>query len=116
MLSLDVVSLFANVPLEDTINTTLRRIYEKKEIATDIPKWEMRELLYICTKNVHFTFSNTICNQNDGVAMGSPLGPVANVFIVELETALIPNLSSKLSSWRRFVDGIIYIKIIKGNF
>ena len=38
MVSLDVVSLFANVPLEDTINITLRRIYEKKEIATDIPK------------------------------------------------------------------------------
>ena len=38
MLSFDVVSLFMNVPSEDTINIILKRIYEKKEIVTDIPK------------------------------------------------------------------------------
>ena len=45
---------------------------------------------YLCTKNVHFTFNNKIYIQNDDAAIGSPLGPVlANVFMVELETALI---------------------------
>ena len=93
MVSFDVVSLFTNMPLEDTINMILRRIYEKKEIVTDIPKCEMRELLYLCTKNVHFALNNKIYIQNEGVAMGSPLGPVlANVFKVELETVSIPNL------------------------
>ena len=47
MLSFDVVSLFMNVPSEDTINIILKRIYEKKEIVTDIPKCQMRKLLYI---------------------------------------------------------------------
>ena len=85
MVSFDVVS----------INIILRRIYEKKEIITDIPKSEMRALLYLCTKNIHFTFSNKIYIQN-GVAMSSSLGPVlANVFMVELESAVIPNLSIK---------------------
>ena len=99
------MQLLTNVPSEDTINIILKRIYEKREIVTDIPKCQMRKLLYICTKNVHFTFSNKIYIQNDGVAMGLPLGPVlANVFMGELETALIPKLSSKLSSWRSFVD------------
>ena len=45
MVSSDVVSLFQNVPLEDTINIILRKIYEMKEIVIDIPKCEMRELL-----------------------------------------------------------------------
>ena len=99
------MQLLTNVPSEDTINIILKRIYEKREIVTDIPKCQIRKLLYICTKNVHFTFSNKIYIQNDGVAMGLPLGPVlANVFMGELETALIPKLSSKLSSWRSFVD------------
>lgn len=41
----DVASLFTNVPLENTINIILRRIYKKKEIVTDIPKRKM------CTLN-----------------------------------------------------------------
>ena len=104
MVSFDVLSLFTNMPLEDTISVILRRIYEKKEIVTDIPKLDM--------KNVHFTFNNKIYIQNDGKAMGSSLGPLlANIFVVELETALIPYLSSKLSSWSRFVDnGICFVK------
>ena len=36
----------------------------------------MKELLILCTKNVHITFDNVIKVQNDGVAMGSLLGPV----------------------------------------
>ena len=57
-MSFDVVSLFTNVPLEDTITVILRRIYEKRENVTDIPKFEMHELLHLCTKNMHFTFNN----------------------------------------------------------
>ena len=105
MVSFDVALLFTNIPLEDTINIKLRKIYQKKEIVTNIARYEIYELLYLRPKNVHFIFSNKIYIQNDGVAMGLPIGPVlANIFMVELETELIPNLRSKISSWRRFVD------------
>ena len=60
----------------------------------------MHELTNLCTKNVHFTFNNKIYIQNDGVAMGSPV--LANIFMVDLETTLISNLISKLSSLERF--------------
>ena len=37
--------------------------------------------------------------------MRSTFGPVpANIFIVELETSVIPNLSNKIKLWKRFVD------------
>ena len=65
----------------------------------------MKELLYLCTKNVHFSFSNEIYMQNDGVAMGFPLGPVlANIFMVELERTIIPSFSDKIKLWKRYVD------------
>ena len=53
----------------------------------------MKELFYLCTKNVRFF--NEINIQNDGAAMGSLLGPVlANIFMAELEKT-ISSLSDK---------------------
>ena len=45
MVSFDVVSFFTYVSLDETIDIIIKRIYDKKEINTDIPKKEMRELL-----------------------------------------------------------------------
>ena len=50
MVSFDVVSLFTNVSLEETINIIIKRVYDKNEINSSIPKQEMKELLYLCTK------------------------------------------------------------------
>ena len=68
--------------------------------------------MYLCTKNVHFSFDKDIYIQNDGVAMGSPLGPIlSNIFMAELERSVIPDLANKLSNWRRYFDDTIcYIK------
>ena len=59
------------------------------------------------------SFDNNIYIQNDGVAMGSPLDPIlANIFMVELERSVIPDLANKLSNWRRYVDDTIcYMKV-----
>ena len=68
----------------------------------------MKELLHLCTKNVYFTFDGEIYIQIDGVAMGSPLGPVlANIVLVELEKIIIPKLEKEVQLWRRFVDDTI---------
>lgn len=58
IVSFDVTSLFTNVPLEYTIDIILRRIYDEKEIRTNIPKKDMKTLLLLCTKNVHFSFND----------------------------------------------------------
>ena len=72
-------------------------MYVNKKITTDIPKQELKELLSLCTKNVHFTFNNETYIQLDSVGIGSPLDPVlANTFMVELETSVIPNLSKTM--------------------
>ena len=112
LVSFDVKSLFTNVPLDETIKIILNRIYEENEISTDITKSEMKELLNLCTKSVHFAFEGNIYVQNDGVAMGSPLGPIlANIFMVELERSVIPTLMDKMKCWTRCVDDTLcYVK------
>ena len=76
----------------------------------------MKELLLLCTKNVHFTFNNEIYQQCDGVAMGSSLGPViAGIFMVELEKLLIPALMEHMSPWKRYVDDTIAVVKLSVN-
>ena len=69
MVSFDAVSLFTKAPLDETIEIIIKRIYNKKEINTDIPNKEMRKLLCLCTKNAHFTLSYKASTQLDVVAM-----------------------------------------------
>ena len=113
MVSFDVKSLFISVPLEYTIDVIIKQIFEDHEITTIVTKSQMKKLLTLCTKNVHFSFNNDIYIQIDGVAMGSPLGPVtANIFMVELETTLVSKLEDHVQKWRRFVDATsAYAKI-----
>ena len=67
----------------------------------------MKKLLTLFTKNVLFTLNNEIYVQNDGVAMGSPLGPIlANVLMLELENTLVSRLHQHAKKCRRYVDNI----------
>ena len=118
MVSFDVKSLFANVPLDRTIDIVLRRIYDKHELQTSIARSEMKKLLILCAENVHFTFDNVIKVQNDGMAMGSPLRPVlSDIFMIELETSLSPELIDYIQFWKRYVDDTIcFIKVGSVNY
>ena len=45
-------------------------------MSQSIMRNEMREILLLCTENVHFQFRDVVYLQANGVAMGFPLGPV----------------------------------------
>ena len=110
LISFDVVSLFTNVPLDKTIDIVLRRIYDENAIQTNIKWSDLKHLLLLCTKIVHFTFDNETYIQTDGVAMGSPLGSIlSDICMVELENTIIPILVDFIKDWSRFVDNTIGI-------
>ena len=103
-------SLSTSLPLDFTIDVILPRIYREQEIVTSFKL--VKELLLLCTKNVHCSFNGQFYLQKDGIAMRSPLDPViAGIFMVELEKGLLPKLSSYMTSWRSYVDDTIaYVK------
>ena len=113
MVSLDVKSLFTNVLLDRTINIILKRIYDDNELRISISRNEMKELLLLCTKKVHFTFNGKIYMQVDSVATGSHLGPVlAYIFMIELEKTILPELKECVKYWKRYVDDTIsFVKL-----
>ena len=70
----------------------------------NISKDDLIELLNVATKNQLFQFNGNLYEQVDGVAMGSPLGPLmANAFMCSVEEKLARE--NKLPSfYKRYVD------------
>ena len=60
MISFDVKGLFTNIRLNETINIILRKVYDENKIVTHIPRSILKELLFLCTKHLHFKFKGCV--------------------------------------------------------
>lgn len=102
--SFDVCSLFTNVPLEHTTAIFLDALYHREDITPPaVPERLLAKLLRKATSEVEFSFGSQMFHQVEGIAMGSPLGPVlANIFLGHSE-ASIPQQDWPLF-YRRYVD------------
>ena len=77
--SYDVVSLFTNIPLNETIDIVCNYEYQQHS-PPKYSKETIRKLLQIATGGYFLHRGKPYC-QIDGVTMGSPLGPtLANFF------------------------------------
>ena len=107
IMSLDVESLFTNVPVEPTIDIIVNRAYNHNSITPpSIQQNDLKELLKICTQQTPFMFQNQLYLQTDGVSMGSPLGPTfANFYMSDLETTVLSqDRVSNPVKYFRYVD------------
>ena len=52
--SFNVKSLFTKIPIDQTIDIILRRIYDKHELQTSVARLEMTELLILSADNTEF--------------------------------------------------------------
>ena len=93
--SLDVDSVFTNIPLEETIDICTNTLFKNIEKVEGLSKIEFKELLSLTTKESYFIFNGQLYKQVYGVAMGSPLGPtLANTFLVHFEKNWLQNCLS----------------------
>ena len=76
MASFDVTSLFTNIPVGETIEIISNQIFAIRVVFEGLDRSQFIKLLSLAVRNCHFTFNNRIYQQIDGVAMGSPLGPL----------------------------------------
>ena len=97
-------SLFTNVPLDETIDIALDKLYSLSD-PPRLPRSVLQKLLEFATKKSHFLFDGQYYDQIDGVAMGSPLGPVlANIFMCRFEEKWVLSGQVCPSFWYRYVD------------
>ena len=109
--SLDVESLFTNIPLEETINICTNLLYNNEDVIEGINKSEFKNLLSLATQESYFIFNHVLYKQQDGLAMGSPLGPtMANVLLFyEIKWLEQCPKEFKPFFYRRYVDDIFVL-------
>ena len=92
LLSLDVTSLFTNIPLQLVLDSLDKR-FDSIHNKCKIPFIE----IVMCTKslfnNTFFSFNNEYYRQIDGTPMGSPISPLfADIVMDDLETYCLRSL------------------------
>ena len=101
LISLDVMSLYTNVPLKEAIDIALRKLYEQDEPPSNARK-TMKRLLNMAVSQVPFKCNETWYVQKDGLAMGASLVVIlANLWLKQYETTLsrdIPEMQFELVS------------------
>ena len=108
IVSYDVTSLFANIPLQETIDIAINLIFNHNP-NLNITRKELKKLFFFATSQTHFIFNSKFYNQIDGIAMGSPLAPVlANIIMGfhESKWLNVYNLK-KPKFYLRYVDDVL---------
>ena len=112
MASLDVESLFTNIPLNEIINNCISDLHNKNLYNGKLSKKDLFKLLETATSESSFIFDYLLYKQVDGVAMGSPLGPtLANAFLCHYEKEWLDNcpIHFKPVIYKRYVDDIFVL-------
>ena len=112
MASLDVTSLFSNVPVRETVDIILNNMYNNDAVAAPkIQRETIESLLLLCTTESPFRSpDNNLYYQINGVAMGSPLGPTfAEFYMCDLENRVLLSDRLKPNFYAWYVDDIFVV-------
>ena len=84
MASLDVDSLFTNIPVEKTINICVDNLYNDNENPPNIPKHDFLNLPNIATKETLFMLNNKYYKQVHGVALVLMISNLCSIDVISM--------------------------------
>ncbi|CAJ0966566.1 unnamed protein product [Ranitomeya imitator] len=108
--TMDVQSLYSNIPPQDGINACKFFLENTGTDADSVVKL----IKFILTRN-YFKFHNKIYLQETGTAMGSKMAPqYANLFMAKLESNFLSSCPIRPQAYYRYIDDILIIWMESG--
>lgn len=109
LVTLDVVSLYTNIPHDDGIQAMIGA-YEKYKILDSPSPSTIETLANLVLKLNTFEFNNSYYLQTSGTAMGTKMAPnYANIFMSKIESDFLSSCAIKPIFYKRFLDDIFMI-------
>ena len=112
LVTLDVKSLYTNIPQEEGIEACLEAIRNYYGDTPPLHTSYIKQMMVFILKHNYFTFNGRFYQQIQGTAMGSPFAPnYANIFMTTIEQHILHNapMGRTPMFWKRFIDDIIFI-------
>ena len=110
LVSLDVTSLYTNIPQEEGINTVCKAYQPFYRENTPIPTQFLRRILKPILQENSFEFNGKNYLQTHGTAMGTKMAVAfANIFMSAVETEILNLSKTKPLEWKRYIDDIFLI-------
>ena len=107
LVSLDVTSLFTNVPKELVISV-IKKNWGSIKAYTSLSREMLCEIVEFLFESSYFAFEGKFYQQLDGSAMGNPASPVlANLIMNDLITRILNKLPFLLTFLKLYVDDTI---------
>ena len=107
LVSMDVTSLYTNIPQEEGINIVCKT-YETFHLnKPPIPSLYLRDMLRLILKENSFHFNGKNYLQTHGTAMGTKMAvSFANIFMAAVETEILNQSHFKPLTWKRYIDDV----------
>ena len=108
--TLDVYSLYTNIPQEEGIEVVCQYYQEHYQSKTPIPKQSLGDLMRLILKEHSFKFNDKHYLQTHGIAMGTKMAVAfAVIFMAHIEKQLLALSPHKPLIWKRFIDDIFSV-------
>ena len=102
-ISCDMESLFTSIPIKETIDYIIHKIYIEKVIEPMCKNSVFRKLLIKLTKECTFLVNNRLNKQIDGCPMGGPMSVVfTDIYMCKMEDDVVVPI--KPIFYKRYVD------------
>ena len=104
LVSLDVVSLYTNIP-NDILPIILQKRWNELKEHTTLTYQEFTECINLTLNNNYLQFKDNFFQQIDGCAMGSPISStIAQIVMEYLEESVLKKIDFDVLFFKRYVD------------